>query len=224
MSATDRAIVARWKGRLATRRALLAAARARLKAAEAGLAWARRADRHPREWRVKLVAHEAATVHLRERQVAEAERVVARHSSGARTTSSKGVAFIAGFEGERLQAYRDAVGVWTIGYGHTRGVRAGQRITHKLALQYLRDDLAGAEHAVNALGLTLTQGQFDALVSAVFNLGPGILDASRTLGGFLRHGDLKAAADALLLYDHAGGHRLAGLTRRRKAERALFLS
>lgn len=73
-------------------------------------------------------------------------------------------------------------------------------------------------------GLNLNQGQYDALVSVVYNLGPGVLNADRSLGGALRRHNMQAAADAILLYDKAGGRTLPGLTRRRRAERAMFLA
>lgn len=77
--------------------------------------------------------------------------------------------------------------------------------------------------AVNALRLPLNQNQFDALVSFVYNVGPGGVAPSTQVGKHLRAHDWKAAADALLAWDKAGGHALPGLTRRRQAERALFL-
>ena len=75
------------------------------------------------------------------------------------------------FEGLRLRAYKDSVGVWTIGYGHTRGVKAGQTITEKQAESLLRGDLLISEKYVNGLGFSFSQGQFDALVDFAYNLG-----------------------------------------------------
>lgn len=135
---------------------------------------------------------------------------------------------IAGFEGFRSAPYQDAVGVWTIGYGSTSGVnRHTPPVTREQALARMRREIQERyEPPVLALPVSraLSQGQHDALVSAVYNLGPGVLGQERTLGRLLRQGNMKAAADALLLYDKAGGRTLPGLTRRRKAERALFLS
>lgn len=168
-----------------------------------------------RLWRGRL-AKARLMVTRRERQLA-AHRVM--------HTSKTGVAFIKSFEGYRGHPYRDAVGVWTIGYGHTRHVTQHTAfLTEPAATKLLADDLAVIyEPPVRQLGIPLTQGQFDALVSLVYNLGPGILDASHTIGAALRARKYHQAADAFLLYDHAGGKQLLGLTRRRQAERHTFL-
>jgi lysozyme len=140
--------------------------------------------------------------------------------------SEAGAELIAGFEGFVGHPYRDAVGVWTIGFGHTHGVGPGSRpITRQQALELLRRDL-DSEYGrpVNALGLPLNQNQFDALVSFVYNCGPGAIAASTTIGKRLRARDWRGAADALLAWDKAGGRVLLGLTRRRRAERSLFLN
>lgn len=142
-------------------------------------------------------------------------------------TSERGIALIKSFEGFPYggRPYRDAVGVWTIGYGHTEGVHAGTpRITQRQADALLRHDLAKKyEGYVNPFARRLNQNQYDALVCFVYNLGGGILGRGYTIGRALRGGDLSTVANAILLYDHAGGRRLLGLTRRRRAERALFL-
>jgi lysozyme len=133
------------------------------------------------------------------------------------TTNQAGLQLIESFEGLRLNSYEDSVGVWTIGYGHTLGVKAGQTITQQQAQAFLQQDLAVAEAPVNKLGLNLTDNQFAALVSFTFNLGGGNLNKLMSQG-------LAAAPDRILLFDHAGGKVLPGLTRRRQAERALFLT
>lgn len=140
--------------------------------------------------------------------------------------SKAGAGLIEQFEGFRAHPYRDAVGVWTIGYGSTRNVgpntpsvtpaQAEQRMMREVDATY------GA--AVNALGVPLTQAQFDALTSFVYNVGPGGIGPDTGVGRKLRAGDYKGAADSMLLWDKAGGRVLAGLTRRRYAERAMFLS
>ena len=135
----------------------------------------------------------------------------------SQTTNQAGLQLIESFEGLRLTSYQDSVGVWTIGYGHTQGVKPGQTITQQQAQAFLQQDLGVAEAGVNKLGLTLTDNQFAALVSFTFNLGAG------NLAKLMKNG-LAAAADRILLFDHAGGKVLAGLTRRRQAERALFLT
>jgi lysozyme len=139
--------------------------------------------------------------------------------------SDRGVEFIAGFEGFVPHPYRDAVGVWTIGFGHTAGVSSrSKNLTRHEALALLERDLNRTySPPVRRLSMPLTQDSFDALVSVVYNLGPGVIGRGHTLGDALAHHDFHGAADAILLYDKAGGHALAGLTRRRHAERALFL-
>lgn len=140
--------------------------------------------------------------------------------------SPKGAELIAEFEGFRSAPYRDAVGVWTIGFGSTKGVGPNTPpISRAQALARMMreiDETYGA--AVNALRLPLNQNQFDALVSFVYNVGPGGVASSTTVGKRLRARDWRGAADALLAWDKAGGRRLAGLTRRRQAERELFLT
>ena len=133
------------------------------------------------------------------------------------TTNQAGLQLIESFEGLRLNSYQDSVGVWTIGYGHTQGVKQGQTITQQQAQAFLQQDLGVAEAAVNRLGLTLTDNQFAALVSFTFNLGAG------NLNKLMKNG-LAAVPDRILLFDHAGGRALPGLTRRRQAERALYLT
>ena len=125
-------------------------------------------------------------------------------------------------EGLRLAAYPDAVGVWTIGYGHTGGVSAGMTCDAERAAAWLLEDVAGAEAAVTRLAtVPLTQGQFDALVSFTFNLGPGPLGGS-TLLRKLNAGDTRGAAAEFPKWCHAGNAVLPGLVTRRARERALF--
>ncbi len=135
----------------------------------------------------------------------------------SQTTNDAGLKLIESFEGLRLTAYQDSVGVWTIGYGHTKGVAQGQNITQQQAEAFLQQDLLVAEGDVNGHGLTLTDNQFAALVSFAFNLGGG------NLNKLLSHG-LEAVPDRILLFDHAGGKQLKGLTRRRTAEHTLYLT
>lgn len=141
--------------------------------------------------------------------------------------SSKGLALIKEFEGLELNAYKDSVGVATIGYGHTVGVKMGDRITEYAAECLLIADVRIYEDGVNKAlfegRVVPTQGQFDALVSFAFNLGLGNLRKSTLLRDFLAH-NIPKAADEFLRWNRAGGKILAGLTRRREAERLLFLS
>lgn len=138
-----------------------------------------------------------------------------------------GVRMIQHFEGLYLEAYQDSVGVWTIGWGHTGlthkdgTVKAGRTITEAEALSLLKYDLDVFEGRVSRfITVPLNDHEYAALVSFDFNTG-GLGDS--TLRRLLNDGDRKAAAEQFLRWDKAGGKVLAGLTRRRKAERALFL-
>lgn len=144
-------------------------------------------------------------------------------------TSDKGIALIKQFEGCKLTAYQDSVGVWTIGYGWTQPVdgkpiRAGMTIKQETAERLLKTGLVSYESDVSRLvKVGLTQGQFDALVSFTYNLGARSLSTS-TLLRKLNAGDYAGAANEFQRWNKAGGKVLTGLTRRREAERALFLS
>ncbi|HAT2187626.1 TPA: lysozyme [Citrobacter freundii] len=144
-------------------------------------------------------------------------------------TSEKGIALIKEFEGCKLTAYQDSVGVWTIGYGWTqpvdgKSIRAGMTIKQETAERLLKTGLVSYESDVSRLvKVGLTQGQFDALVSFTYNLGARSLSTS-TLLRKLNAGDYAGAADEFLRWNKAGGKVMNGLTRRREAERALFLS
>lgn len=142
------------------------------------------------------------------------------------TYSNNGLALTKRFEGCRLTAYKDSVGVLTIGYGSTGAhVTTGMALTQAQADTLLLRDIARFETGVNKLVTFshLTQNQFDALVDFAFNLGLGNL-ASSTLLKCVNAGNLSQAADEFLRWDKAGGKVFAGLTRRRQAERSLFLS
>ncbi len=126
------------------------------------------------------------------------------------------------FEGCRLTAYRDSVGVWTIGYGHTKGVCEGMTCTMEQAEAWLVQDVQEACGAVNRLvKVGITQNEFDALVDFVFNLGIGNF-AKSTLLRKLNALDFHGAANEFEKWDMAGGRHLPGLLRRRKAERVMF--
>lgn len=143
---------------------------------------------------------------------------------GGQSINAAGLKLITTFEGCELEAYQDSVGVWTIGYGHTKTARPGMSITQAQAEQLLQGDLAEFEAAVtDAVNITLNADQFSALVSFCFNLGAGALFES-TLLQVLNQGKIQAAANEFPRWNKAGGQSLLGLTRRRLAERALFLS
>ena len=132
--------------------------------------------------------------------------------------SETGLNLIKQFEGCHLTAYKDPVGIPTIGYGHTRGVKLGQKITQAQADEYLRQDVASAESAVSKYKYNYNQNQFDALVSFTYNCGAGNLKKITDNG--MR--TLAQISARLPNYNKASGKVLAGLTRRRAAEKKLF--
>jgi len=137
--------------------------------------------------------------------------------------NSKGLNIVKSFEGLRLDAYLDPVGVWTIGYGTTTGVKAGMHITQSQAETYLQQDLDKFEQAVKrAVKVSLNSDQFSALVSFTYNVGEGALDSS-TLLRKLNQGDYQGAANEFARWNKGDGGALPGLTRRRSAEKALFV-
>jgi lysozyme len=138
------------------------------------------------------------------------------------TASVKAFDLIRRFEGLRLEAYQDVVGVWTVGFGTTRGVEPGMVITKEQAEAMLRTEVARIEQMIDGMiTAPVTRGQFDACVSFAYNLGCGNLMKSTVLKK-VNARDPSAAAE-FLRWDRAGGKVLAGLTRRRQAERELFI-
>ena len=122
------------------------------------------------------------------------------------------------FEGCKLTAYKCPAGVWTIGVGHTKGVKQGQKITEAQAISLLKGDLLPCENYVNNLGVCKTQGQFDALVDFCFNLGTGALGRS-TLLKFIRQGKAEQyIRGEFAKWVKSGGKTLAGLVKRRAWE------
>jgi GH24 family phage-related lysozyme (muramidase) len=132
--------------------------------------------------------------------------------------SDRGISLIKKYEGCRLSAYKCAAGVPTIGYGHTAGVKMGDKITQAQAEQMLKSDLVVYENHVKSLKRNFNQNEFDALVSFCYNCGIGCL---KTL---CKNRTNAQIAEALLLYNKANGKVLEGLNRRRKEERDLFLN
>ena len=127
------------------------------------------------------------------------------------------------FEGLRLEAYRDAAGVLTIGYGHTGSdIREGDRISEYWADELLRNDLGAAEAAVRRLHVARTQGQFDALVSFAFNLGIERLQGSTLLKVIRKGGSHRQIRQEFKRWVYAGGKKLRGLERRRNWETKRF--
>lgn len=143
---------------------------------------------------------------------------------GSMSISDAGVELVAKFEGCRLEAYKCPAGVWTIGYGHTAGVKEGDTLPSKeQAKTLLKEDLAKYAASVNncvkkgLISFPLNQNQFDALTSFCYNCGAGNLQ--KLVSGR----DAATVAEKLLAYNKGGGKVLAGLVRRREEERALFL-
>ncbi|MCS4250600.1 lysozyme [Pseudomonas sp. BIGb0164] len=138
-------------------------------------------------------------------------------------TSQKGVSLIKSFEGLRLKSYQDSVSVRTIGYGATRGITSGMTITNEQAERMLMNDIGRFEPEIERLvKVPLNQAQWDALMSFTYNLGAANLSSS-TLLKLLNAGDYASAAEQFPRWNKAGGQVLAGLTKRRLAERAMFL-
>lgn len=140
----------------------------------------------------------------------------------AKKTGNKGIALIKSFEGLKLKAYKCPAGIWTIGYGHTKGVKEGQVITEDQADKFLTEDLFDAEMAVNEQSLSLTQNQFDALVSFTYNLGSGNFQKSTLLKKTKANANDPTIKEEFAKWNKAGGVVLSGLTRRRAAESNLY--
>ncbi|ENX22427.1 hypothetical protein F892_01669 [Acinetobacter vivianii] len=145
-----------------------------------------------------------------------------------RSISKAGINLITSFEDLKLDAYDDGTGTWTIGFGTTiypDGIRVqqGDHCTIEQAKFFFQHDLRHFQKAVNkAVLVTLSQNQFDALVSLSYNIGQNAFKNS-TLLKYLNAGDYQAAADQFLVWNKGGGQILKGLVRRREVERTLFL-
>lgn len=142
-----------------------------------------------------------------------------------KTISDRGVELIARYEGCRLTAYKCPAGVWTIGYGHTEGVKPGDTLSSEQeARNLLKTDLKKYGGYVNNLakqgiiGFPLNQNQFDALTSFTYNCGNG------NLKKLVQGRDAATVAEKILQYNKGGGKVLPGLVKRREEERSLFLS
>ncbi len=136
--------------------------------------------------------------------------------------STAGIDLLTHFEGLRLEAYQDSVGVWTIGYGHTKGVTPSMKITEAQANNLLRTELIEYQNYINEMvKVDLIQCEFDALVCWVYNLGPTNLQSS-TLLKVLNNGDKPDVPTQIRRWNKAGGNILKGLVRRRAAEALMF--
>jgi lysozyme len=139
-------------------------------------------------------------------------------------TGNKGIALIKSKESLKLQAYKCPAGIWTIGWGHTGNVCPGDKITYEVAESLLRSDIGKAEPAINALNVDLTQNQYDALVSFVFNCGVGNFASSTLRKKVLKDPNDKTIRDEFNKWVHAKDKVLEGLVTRRKEEADLYFS
>lgn len=161
---------------------------------------------------------------LSQDEVDEINRLIGTNDPSTRQIGAKGFALIKSFEGLRLKAYPDpGTGgePWTIGYGHTGGVKPGDVITEAVADAFLMEDIGRFERAVNRLCPVTTQNQFDALVSFTFNLGEGNLEKS-TLRKLHNQGKYAEARQEFQKWNRANNMVMAGLTRRRASEAMLY--
>jgi lysozyme len=139
-----------------------------------------------------------------------------------RIINAAGLALVRAYEGLRLEAYQDSGGVWTIGYGRTHGVKAGDHISAERAEHMLKADLMAAEASVSRLvNVRLTDNQFSALVSFVFNVGEGQF-AACTLLRKLNEGGYGLVPACLKSWIFDNGRVQPGLVKRRAAEAALW--
>ena len=137
-------------------------------------------------------------------------------------TSEKGLNLIKKYEGLRLKAYKCPAGVWTIGYGHTKGVKQNDTITEAQAVELLLRDVLDCEGVINRLvKKTLNQGQFDACISFIFNLGAGNFQRS-TLLRKINQDDFAGASREFSRWIYSGGKILNGLKKRREEEKQLL--
>ena len=119
------------------------------------------------------------------------------------------------FEGVSLSAYQDSKGVWTIGYGHTKDVKKGDRITQYQAEQFLREDLQQFEAIANKVKRIATQGKFDAILDFIYNCGPANFESS-TLKKYIEAGKATwEIQEQFLRWVNSGGKKLGGLVSRR---------
>ena len=136
--------------------------------------------------------------------------------------STPGIELLTHFEGLKLEAYQDSVGVWTIGYGHTKGVISGMKITESQAGNLLKTELIEYQNYINSMvKVGLSQCEYDALVCWVYNLGPTNLSNS-TLLTLLNQGVKLQIPKQIRRWNKAGGKVLKGLVRRREAEALMF--
>ena len=139
------------------------------------------------------------------------------------TTSKAGIDFIKSFEGLRLEAYKCPAGVWTIGYGTTKNVTKGMKITKAQADDLFVEDIGPVERFLNGLGINFRQEQFDSLCSFIYNLGVGNFNHSTLKKKLLADASDQEIASEFVKWYYANGKALVGLKRRRIAEANMFV-
>lgn len=139
-------------------------------------------------------------------------------------TNHLGIELIKSFEGYREKAYKCPAGIWTVGYGTTKGVKPTSTMTREQAEEALERDLEKFEDGVRILVEgKATSNQFSAMVCLAYNIGTGAFARSSVLR-YHKAGEFRKAADAFLMWNKAAGHVLPGLVRRREAERELYIA
>lgn len=138
-------------------------------------------------------------------------------------TSEKGIALIRAFEGCVLKAYKCPAGIWTIGYGHTRGVKSGDKIDKTQAENFLIDDIRLIESRLSYTFSWLSQNQFDALVSFIFNVGWEAFHRSTLYRHLVEHASDRLVCENMLRWCHANKKPLLGLMKRRVAEANMWM-
>jgi len=145
------------------------------------------------------------------------------HGENKMQISEEGLSIIKKFEGCELESYLCPAGVWTIGYGHTKGVKEGDKINKEEAEYLLQEEMIEYESYINDLvEVPLQQHMFDALVSWVYNLGSGNLQSS-TLLRVLNEGKYDEVPAQIRRWNKSNGQVLEGLVRRREAEAVMFM-
>lgn len=143
-------------------------------------------------------------------------------------TSQSGIEIIRSHEGLKLTSYKCPAGVWTIGYGHTKGVKPGDRITEQKAVEYLKEDLNESENTINAQNLVLNQNQFDAIASFIFNVGSANFKNSTLLKKAKANSNDPTIAGEFAKWNKARDPKtgklvvLSGLVKRRNQESELY--
>ncbi|MBQ0113427.1 MAG: lysozyme [Bacteroidales bacterium] len=140
------------------------------------------------------------------------------------TINSKGIALIKSFESCKLKAYRCPAGVWTIGYGHTKGVKEGMVISQEDAEKFFDEDIKDFEKQLNSLQLAINQNQYDALMSFIYNVGVARLAKSTLLKKVKANPGDASIRQEFNKWVYSGAHKLPGLQRRRAAEADLYFS